>query len=319
MVSSVRIGPVVQQLYGVHIRTPWPVAGVAACEHSWDIEFIEGDAEALAAASLYIPAGQRSTWAQGASLPDGSAYRRWTNLFEFLVTPDARQIHARLLGDVDDEAMLAYLLVDALSFSMVRLGTEPLHAAAVATDRGAIAFVGNSGDGKSTLAAQFVQRGATLLTDDMLVLTHVDGRWLAQPGPPRVKLYRQMADRILGRVEGAIPMNSATEKLIIPLAAPQRSSRPVPLVAMYAIDETCPPERAWPSIQRLSPAAAFPRVLAHTAGHYPSEEQRLRRQFQFVTTFVRGVPINTLSYRRHTHELFDVGDAILADLARSTA
>lgn len=314
MVNRVCMHPVVHHLYGLRIRTPWPVTGVPVCAPPWDIELIEGDAEALAAAASYVPSEQRFQWAQYATLPDGSAYRRWTNLFEFLVSADARQIRARLLGEGNNEAMLAYLLVDALSFSMVRLGKEPLHAAAVATDRGAIGFVGNSGDGKSTLAALFVRCGAALLTDDMLVLTRAEGRWLAEPGPPRLKLYRPMADHILGRVEGTVPMNQATEKLIIPLSAARAASRPVPLLAMYAIDEA-PSGRL--AINRLSPAAAWPRVLAHTAGHYPSDAQRLRRQFEFVTTLVRDVPIKTLSYPRNEDELFDVGQAIGADLARS--
>src|SRR5262245_5652221 len=135
MLSNFGAGPVVHNLYGLRIRTVWPVTGVAARHQPWDVELVEGNGETLAGAALYASAGQRSKWAQSAVLPDGSAYRRWTNLFEFLVTPDARQIQARLLGDLDDEAMLAYLLVDALSFSMVRLGREPLHATAVVTDR----------------------------------------------------------------------------------------------------------------------------------------------------------------------------------------
>ena len=317
MLSNVGSRPVVHHLYGVSIRTAWPVTGVPVRDQPWDVELVEGDAETLADAALYVSPAQRSKWAQSAVLPDGSAYRRWTNLFEFLVTPDARQIRARLLGNLDDEAMLAYLLVDALSFSMVRLGREPLHATAVVTDRGAIAFLGNSGDGKSTLSALFLQSGAKLVTDDMLVLTRVTSRWLAEPGPPRIKLYRQMAERIFGRVDGGIPMNSATDKLIIPWAPTHVSTEAVPLVAMYLLDEAGDAGSPRPAIHRLSPAAAFPRILAHTAGHYRSEEQRLRRQFEFATALVREVPINTLSYRRNESEMLNVRDAVLASLSGS--
>ena len=318
MLRNVGAGPVVHQLYGVRIRTAWPVSGIAGREQPWDVELVEGDAELLAGAALHVPSTQSAQWAQSALLPDGSAYRRWTNLFEFLVTPDARRIQARLLGHVDDEAMLAYLLVDALSFSMVRLGREPLHATAVVTDRGAIAFLGHSGDGKSTLAALFLQCGAKLVTDDMLVLTRIQDGWRAEPGPPRVKLYRQMAERIFGRIEAGIPMNSATDKLIIPLAATQTATQAVSLVAMYLLDEAGDPDRSSPAIHRLSPAAAFPRILAHTAGHYPSEEQRLRRQFEFATALVREIPINTLAYRRDESEMLAVRDAVLANLDGST-
>jgi len=314
MLSHAGTGPVVHDLYGVRIRTAWPVTGVAVRDQPWDVELLEGSAEALARAAVYVSPIQSSWWAQSAVLPDGSAYRRWTNLFEFLVTPDARQIQARLLGRFDHEAMLAYLLVDALSFSMVRLGREPLHATAVVTDRGAIAFLGNSGDGKSTLAAVLLERGAKLLTDDMLVLTRVKNRWLAEPGPPRIKLYRQMAERIFGGVKRGVPMNGATEKLIIPLSATRVSSKAVPLVGIYLLDEAADVGDPHPTIQRLSAAAAFPRVLAHTAGHYPSEEQRLRRQFEFTTALVRQVPISTLSYRRDESEMSNVHDAVLASL-----
>src|SRR4029079_12895080 len=98
-------------------------------------------------------------------LPDGSAYRRWRGLFEFLVTPDARRIYAQTLHPIEDEALLAYLMVDALSFSMVRLGWEPLHATAVMTEHGVAAFLGNSGDGKCTLAALPLRHGDDAVDD----------------------------------------------------------------------------------------------------------------------------------------------------------
>lgn len=316
MLSNVGVPPVVHGLYGIRIRTAWPVSGVAVRNEAWEVELLEGDAQTLAVAASYVSPPHRSRWAHGAMLPDGSAYRHWTDLFEFLVTPDAKQIHARLLGTLYEEAMLAYLLVDALSFSMVRLGKEPVHATAVVTDRGAIAFLGNSGDGKSTLAAMFLRTGAKLLTDDMLVLTRVANRWVAEAGPPRIKLYRPIAARILGHVDNGIPMNGATEKLIIPLAATDVSTEAVPLAAIYLLDDGNAGDPC-PAIHRLSPAAAFPRVLAHTAGHYPSEEQRLRRQFDFATALVRQVPISTLSYRRDESLLSDVRDAVLANVDAS--
>jgi hypothetical protein len=309
---------VVQSLYGIRIRTPWPVDGVAVTDEAWDVEFVAGDSDLLMNAASYVPAEQASRWAQYAALPDGSSYRRWTDLFEFLVTPDARQIHARSLRPVQDEAMLAYLLVDALSFSMVRLGCEPLHATAVSTGNGVAAFLGNSGGGKSTLAAAFIQGGCRLLTDDMLVITRHSQGWVAQPGPPRIKLYRDMADNILGAVSDSIPMNAVTDKLIIPLQRSQSMTEPAPLTTLYVLNGDSGTEGATPLVQRLSPAAAFPRVLAHTAGHYPSEPARLTRQFDFATALVRDIPVKTLSYRRRSDELFTVRDAILRDLSRST-
>ena len=272
----------------------------------------------LADASAHVKPQQRHQWAQGAVLPDGSSYRRWTGLVEFLVTPDARCIYARTLDQSNREALLAYLLVDALSYSMVRLGREPLHATAVLTDRGAVAFVGESGFGKSTLGALFVRDGFRLVTDDMLVLTADRGGYLAHAGPPRIKLYRGIADRIFGAGDRGVPMNAVTEKLIIPLGQAQTVRDHTALRAVYLIRKPHdrPPARR-PFIRRLSPARAFPRILAATAAHYSFERDRLTRQFEFVTQLVACVPIKTLSYPRDENNLGSLRDAVLADLDRS--
>jgi hypothetical protein len=311
-------GPVVHDLYGIRIRTPWPVRGVPATDEAWDVEFVEGDTAMLADAAAHVSPEQRDRWAQYAVLADGSRYRRWSGLFEFLVTPDARCIHARALDHTNDEALLAYLLVDALSYTMVRLGREPLHATAVLTDRGVVAFVGDSGRGKSTLGALFVRHGCRLVTDDMLVLTHEREGYLAHPGPPRIKLYRDIADRVFGDASGGVPMNPLTDKLIVPLTDEQAVRQPAAISALYLIrdhDDRGRPPR--PFIRRLSPASAFPEILAATAGHYAFERERLTRQFEFVRRLVERVPIKTLSYPRDTDTMSSLRDAVLADLDRS--
>jgi hypothetical protein len=312
-------GPVVHRLYGIHVRTAWPVAGVpCSTETRWDVEIVEGDADTLAYAASRVGVNQAGRWAQCADLPDGSCYRRWNGLFEFLVSPDARHIHARIVGDTHEEALLAYLLVDALSFSMVRLGWEPLHATAVSTGCGAAAFLGESGDGKSTLAALFVRDGSRLITDDMLILTAPHERFLAQPGPPRIKLYRDLAARILGAGDRGVPMNAATDKLIIPLDESQMVGEAQPVDALYLIhDERHDRTDRAPAIAQLSPSEALPRVLAAAAGHCPSDPARIRRQFAFITQLVQRVPVKTLTYRRNQDDMDVLRDAILADLARA--
>jgi hypothetical protein len=307
----------VHHLYGIRIKTPWPVNGVAREHGDCDVEFVEGDTTVLANAASHVPVAQRRRWAQYAALPDGSSYRRWSGLFEFLVTPDARTIHARTLNQSNEEALLAYLLVDALSFSMVRLGREPLHATAVLTPHGVVAFVGESGDGKSTLGALLVRHGFKLVTDDMLVLTFEGDECIAHAGPPRIKLYRQIADKIFDTGYDSVPMNPVTEKLIIPLNQDQIVNGPHPLSAIYLIREHDRGGSAHaPSIRRLSPAEAFPKVLAATASHYAFERERLARQFTFLTRLLDRVPVETLTYPRDEDSMPALRDAVLADLER---
>jgi hypothetical protein len=310
---------VVHSLYGIRIRTPWPVASVPRCtDGHWDVEFVEGNATTLGDAARHVPRSQADRWAQSATLPDGSRYRRWTNLFEFLVTPDARRIQARAFGDANEEAFQAYLLVDALSYAMVRLGREPLHATAVLTPHGVVAFLGASGYGKSTLGALMVQAGCPLLTDDMLVLTHHQDGFLAHPGPPRIKLYRTIKDRIFGTSYPGIPMNPSTEKLIVGLTKSRYSAEARPLAGLYLIvPEQAGRRRQRPFIRRLAAARAFVRILAGTVKYGGDDRDRLKRQFEFVTRLVQRVPVKTLSYPRTTAKMSRVRDAVLADVARS--
>ena len=230
---------------------------------------------------------------------------------------DSRCIHARRLNHTNEEALLAYLLVDALSYSMVRLGREPLHATAVLTDRGAIGVIGESGFGKSTLGACLVRSGCRLITDDMLVLTFDGAKYVAHAGPPRLKLYRPIADRIFGAGYRGVPMNAVTEKLIVPLTMGQAVRHASPLAALYFIQPGRRPAPQRPTIRTLSPARAFPRILAATPGHYAYERDRLARQLTFASALAARIPVKTLSYARDPNQLELVRDAVLADVERS--
>ena len=57
----------------------------------------------------------------------------------------------------------------------------------------AVAFLGASTYGKSSLAACFIAAGHRLLTDDTLRLEERDGQWIAYPGPPRLRLLPKVA------------------------------------------------------------------------------------------------------------------------------
>ena len=67
-------------------------------------------------------------------------------------------------------------------------GYEALHAAAVATDDGAMAIAAPSGAGKTTLALELMRRGHPLLSDDVVPLSYDDDTVWAHPGSPHMNL-----------------------------------------------------------------------------------------------------------------------------------
>ncbi|WP_442678835.1 HPr kinase/phosphorylase [Sphingomonas sp. ASY06-1R] len=101
-----------------------------------------------------------------------------------------------------------------------------LHASCVAIHGRAVLLTGASGSGKSDLALRLIDRGATLVGDDGIVVEARDGRLLARAGP---NIEGQMEVRGLG----ILTMPVIAEA---PLALAIALDRPVPRMP----DETLP-------------------------------------------------------------------------------
>ena len=80
------------------------------------------------------------------------------------------------------------LLDTVLWTTSLHLGLELLHASAVATERGVVAFVAAQGGGKTTLATEFLRRGGVLFTDDIVALDESGGTIVGHPGPAVMNL-----------------------------------------------------------------------------------------------------------------------------------
>jgi hypothetical protein len=256
----------------------------------------------------------RTAWHKTAHLADGSSYVRWKDLGEFLVSADGRQITCRKLTEAEPESFHVYLLGQALAYALVKQGFEPLHATGLAVNGRAVAFLGDGGFGKSSLAACFLQDGHTLVTDDMLILQSTANGHVAYPGPDRIKLFPSIARRFLGKRASGVPMNSGTGKLVIPLA---RSVWPqaVPLAGIYVL--CVPHEVRHKGAIRIEPFTAreaFVSILANTFNSAITGSDRLQRQAAAAIRLVRSVPIKKLLYPRVLAQLPAVRDAIIKDL-----
>jgi hypothetical protein len=260
------------------------------------------------------PGSLDGSWYTCARLNDGSSYARWEGVGEFWVSADGRRIVCRQWSDASDESFHVYLLGRSISFALVKLGIEPLHATAVVVDGEAIAFLGDSGYGKSSLAAGFVAAGYSILTDDLLVLRKLSQGFLAYPGPPRVKLFPQMARMVLGSSVDGTPMNTLTRKLILPLNESSTCTDPVPLGAMYSL---APPHsvhsRTKIAFEHLSPMAAFLELVKNTFNYQVLDESRLQRHFAHLQDVAAGTSIRHLKHPRVLTLLPEVVLAILDD------
>lgn len=103
------------------------------------------------------------------------------------------------LGQLKSKEIQAYLMGTAMGVLMHQRGDMPLHVSAVsAADRRAIVFAGNSGAGKSTIAAFLMDvMGFEIVTDDVLRLECSDESNLhATYGPRNIKLWQDACERL---------------------------------------------------------------------------------------------------------------------------
>jgi len=155
-----------------------------------------------------------------------------------------------------------FLLGSAFGVLCHQRGLLPLHANAIVVNGTAIAFAGHAGVGKSTLAAQFHASGHGVLGDDICVLSFdAMGRPWAWPGLPRLKLWRDAAERFGHDCDTLERIVDGQEKYHVPL---QRAvtGGPFPLARIYVLgDDPTAPRGA---ITRLAGANALDALMTHT-------------------------------------------------------
>jgi hypothetical protein len=227
-------------------------------------------------------------------LPDGSAFVRCFDRFQFAVTPDGSSITAHRAADATDESLFAYLLGHGLSVALLLQHVEALHGAAFTKGGCTIAILGDSGYGKSTLIAHALQSGARLLTDDLLIL---DGT-TPLPGPARIKLDPAIARATLGSRAGT-PMYDERGKWIYELASNEYAAGPARLDRIYTIR----PDAEEIAVERLSEAQAFQALLAATFNPLEKSAPRLAVHMRYHAALARSIPVFLLHVPRRIAEI----------------
>lgn len=300
-------------IYGVTIASDFPLAlPESRGEGLITIALRQVPEAAIQEAIAGTPLAAKADWFEYGLLADGSSYARWKGVGEFLVAKDGRKIRCAPAPGALEESVQVYLLGQALSFALVKAGFEPLHATAIESNGDAFAMVGESGQGKSTLAASFLAAGCRLLTDDLLLVAPGEPPLRAYPGPARIKLLPDSAARLIGPAATGVPMNPETEKHIIPIAAEGRCSEPARLRGIYVLEHAEPGQ---PDI-RIEPLAsreAFLALVGHTFNRHLLDPDRLRRQMAEVTRLLKAVPVKRIVYPPAFERLGDVNDALLRD------
>ena len=217
-----------------------------------------------------------------------------------------------------------YLLSSGLGLWQELRGVPVLHGSVVQVNGGAVAFLAHSGQGKSGLAAALVHAGYPLLADDNLHIssaddTSADGRFLAHPGYPQMRMWPDEADHFLGGHTGLAPVIPGYDKRRVPVGAGGfgtfcKTAQPL---ACFYVPERCKDPRQPVEIAPLSPAEA---VIALIRFMFMQRSVRaLGLEPHHLRMFARlaeSVPVRRLRYPSGFENLERTVAAILEDQAR---
>lgn len=204
------------------------------------------------------------------------------------------------------ESTITHLILDHILPRLLSLkdGYVALHASGVQVGKKVMAIMGESGQGKSTLAAWFASQGFPLLTDDCLVLRKDETaqQWLAQPSYQSVRLWPDSVD--------GLKIDDSTLREFAHYSSKKRTGKQVDfqfategaaMQACFVLAEPTdsePLHSGLPVIRPLSVSESF-LALVQAVFRLDAEKAQLnRKEFEVLTSLTETVPFWSLSYER---------------------
>lgn len=213
-------------------------------------------------------------------LPEEATKEAWA----IRVTPDKGLVYVKNVGiflvdsgqkitivpapEASEQVIRHYLVGTVMSLLLYQRGLLVLHASVVNFNGGAIAFLGQSGEGKSSTAAAFYARGYNICNDDVAPVQLGQGAAKIDLGFPQIKLGRETATALGYDFESLLLLHPDEEKRAYCFQQ-ELAQAPLPIRGIYVLTsglefriEPLKPSEAVMELSRHS----RPTTLYHSGG-----------------------------------------------------
>lgn len=281
-------------LYGLHVRTELPLHQERPADLATPVDVtvrrgrvldaVEDPGEATV---LLDYADEDRAFYTFYRLASGDHLLRFHGTCDVRVSADLATVHVDRLASAD-AGLTAILVCGAvLSFQLYLRGAAVLHGSAVDVGGRAVAFVGASGMGKSTMATLLCAAGGRIITDDVL---RVD-----LDGPPTVRLgatetrLRQGADGLMARFDGTGPSSrrSADDRTVLRLGTGAADALPLAAIVVPWPDR----ENEHVAIERVAPTVAVFALITYARLLGWRDSAVVERHFAQVAQIAQAVPV----------------------------
>jgi len=233
---------------------------------------------------------------------------RFPDLADFEVSADGTEVIAHPAPDTD-AATVEHLYINQLvPLALSRQGRPSFHASVVTVPGGAVAFLGKTGMGKSTLAASFALNGERFLTDDALLIEETSDGCVAMPSHASLRLWEDSAKALIhdGHPQADTISFSSKARLLAGDALAY-SDKSQPLLAAFVL------QRDDPSDVTIRTLTGSERHMAWVENSFLldiEDRELLTLHFEWTHRISGAVPTFALDYPRDYAILPDVRLAV---------
>jgi hypothetical protein len=129
---------------------------------------------------------------------------------------------------IDETSLRVFLLGSCMGALLMQRDLLLLHANAIKVGEHCISFAGRSGIGKSTLSGVFMQRGYSILADDVCAINQ---QGEVAPSFPQIKLWADASKKLNIQTHALRKIRPQLEKFAVPLDAHfQEASLPLKVI-----------------------------------------------------------------------------------------
>ena len=236
---------------------------------------------------------------------------RFPLLADFIIDAEGSRIGAWATPDTEEETLRHLLLDQVLPRVLGYKERLVLHASAVLVNGKAMAFAGNTGAGKSTLAANFQTAGYQVLTDDGLIVTAGESCSFALPVYPGLRLWPQSVAALFEEPVSDAKVSCYSEKQRIKLPR-QVGPSSAKLSALYILSSVNSDDAAGSiGFKRLSLRDACIELIRYSFQLDVSNIRHSAVLMASASAITQQLPVFTLSYPRDFSILPAVHEAIL--------
>lgn len=277
-------------LYGVPIRSEIPLRAPASENSSFAVEAVWGERRPVpmeppggeVVASFFF--GPDFGYTHAAD-PAGYTFR-YHQVGDFRLDRQLQSIRVHLAPETDPEYAALLLEGNVIAALLMLSGECVLHASAVEVGGRAVAFIGHSGGGKSTLAALACAAGARLVTDDLLRVALREHDVHCYRGLETVRL-RPGAASVLAHKSDVNLHRTADDRRLLEMKPSSDACPPLAAIIIPRLSRTASTLQMslLPAAKSIYELSAFLRVIGWR------NREVIARQFHLLGQLAKHVPV----------------------------